>query len=86
MIKELQARGKSITYDDFLEVIYAKLGDTRSKEGLLKVFHLYDLEQTGAIDLEKIKRVCTELGETMSHEEIMEMMHNTHILNQTETN
>jgi Ca2+-binding EF-hand superfamily protein len=62
MIKELQGRGKSITFDDFLEVIYAKLGDTKSKEGLMKVFNLYDLEQVGAIDLEKIKRVCTELG------------------------
>jgi centrin-1 len=31
MIKELQNRGKSINFDDFLEVIYSKLGDTKSK-------------------------------------------------------
>ena len=30
--------------------------------------------------------MCQELGETMNDEEVMEMMHNTHILNQTETN
>jgi Ca2+-binding EF-hand superfamily protein len=30
--------------------------------------------------------VCRELGETMTDEEITEMMHNTHILNLTETN
>ncbi len=50
MILDLQSRGKSINYDDFLEVVYSKLGDTRSKEGLLKVFNLYDLEQTGTVD------------------------------------
>jgi hypothetical protein len=30
--------------------------------------------------------VCRELGETMTDEEITEMMHNTHILNLTESN
>lgn len=50
MILDLQGRGKTINYDDFLEVVYSKLGDTRSKEGLLKVFNLYDLEQTGTVD------------------------------------
>jgi Ca2+-binding EF-hand superfamily protein len=86
MILDLQTKGKSISFDDFLEVIYSKLGDTRTKEGLLKIFNLYDVDQTGAIDFEKVKRVCRELGETMTEEEIIEMMHNTHILNQTESN
>ena len=42
MIKDLQKKGRTINYDDFLEVIYAKLGDTRTKEGLYKIFNLYD--------------------------------------------
>jgi Ca2+-binding EF-hand superfamily protein len=66
MIQDLQGKGKQINFDDFLEVIYSKLGDTRTKEGLLKIFTLYDFEQTGSIDFEKIKKVCGELGETMS--------------------
>jgi|688.fasta_scaffold447959_1 Ca2+-binding EF-hand superfamily protein len=86
MILDLQGKGKNINFDEFLEVIYSKLGDTRTKEGLLKIFNLYDSEQSGSIDFEKIKKVCRELGETMTDEEITEMMHNTHILNQTETN
>lgn len=86
MILDLQTKGKTISFDDFLEVIYSKLGDTRSKEGLLKIFNLYDADQTGVIDFEKVKRVCKELGETMTDEEITEMMHNTHILNQTDSN
>jgi Ca2+-binding EF-hand superfamily protein len=86
MILDLQGKGKNINFDEFLEVIYSKLGDTRTKEGLLKIFNLYDSEQAGSIDFDKIKKVCKELGETMTDEEITEMMHNTHILNQTETN
>ena len=83
MITNLQSRGKNITFDDFLEVIYNKLGDTRTKEGLMKLFQLYDVEGEGVITFDKIKRVCHELGETMGDEEIVEMMHNTHILNKT---
>lgn len=86
MILDLQGKGKNINFDEFLEVIYSKLGDTRTKEGLQKIFNLYDTEQSGLIDFEKVKRVCKELGETMVDEEIIEMMHNTHILNQTESN
>ena len=50
MILDLQTKGKNISFDDFLEVIYSKLGDTRSKEGLLKIFNLYDADQSGVID------------------------------------
>jgi Ca2+-binding EF-hand superfamily protein len=66
MIQDFQGKGKQINFDDFLEVVYSKLGDTRTKEGLLKIFTLYDSEQVGSIDFEKIKKVCGELGETMT--------------------
>ena len=62
MISDLQTKGKNITFDDFLEVIYSKLGDTRTKEGLMKLFQLYDVEGEGVITFDKIKRVCQELG------------------------
>lgn len=50
MIVDLQGKGKTINFDEFLEVIYSKLGDTRSKEGLLKIFNLYDSDLSGSID------------------------------------
>jgi calmodulin len=31
MIQDLQGKGKQIGFDDFLEVVYSKLGDTRTK-------------------------------------------------------
>jgi Ca2+-binding EF-hand superfamily protein len=50
------------------------------------VFALYDSDTAGYIDFEKMKVAAKELGETMTEEDIIEMMHNTHILNQTESN
>jgi centrin-1 len=50
MILDLQGKGKTINFDEFLEVIYSKLGDTRTKEGLLKIFNLYDTDLSGSID------------------------------------
>lgn len=50
MIKDLQTKGKAINFDDFLDVVYSKLGDTKTKEGLFKIFNLYDLEKDGSID------------------------------------
>lgn len=50
MIIDLQGKGKNISFDEFLEVVYNKLGDTRSKEGLLKIFNLYDNDISGLID------------------------------------
>ena len=58
MIKDLQTKGKTINFEDFIEVVYAKLGDTKTKEGLFNIFNLYDVEQSGTIDFEKIKRIC----------------------------
>jgi len=43
MITDLQGKGRTINFDEFLEVIYRKLGDTKTKEGLEKLFQLYDV-------------------------------------------
>lgn len=86
MITDLQAKGRAINFDEFLEIICGRLGDTKSKDGLQKLFALYDTDNAGFIDMEKMKTVARELGETMNDDEIKEMMHNTHILNQTESN
>ena len=38
------------------------------------------------MDFENLKEAAKDLGENMNEEEIEEMMHNTHILNKTESN
>ena len=47
--------------------------DKDSREGIQKVFNLFDDDNTGKISLRNLKRVAKELGETMSGEHVQRM-------------
>lgn len=44
------------------------------QNGINKIFDLFDDDKTGAINVSNIKRVAKELGETMSVQELEEML------------
>ena len=50
-----------------------------------KVFELWDNEGNGVVNFDSFKRIAKELGETLNDDELTEMMHNAHIINNTET-
>merc|ERR1712050_751156 len=74
MIADLDQDGNAIGFDDFLDAITAKLGDKETRDGIYKIFQLFDDDKTGMISLKNLKRVSKELGETMSEEELREMI------------
>ena len=74
MISELEERNKEITFDDFLDAISNKLGNRETKDGIDRIFDLFDDDHSDAINLVNIRRVAKELGETMSPEELKEML------------
>ena len=45
-----------------------------TKEEILKVFKLFDDDKTGTVSFKNLKRVCQELGENMTDDELKEMM------------
>eukprot|EP00831_Metopus_contortus_P075051 TRINITY_DN6865_c0_g2_i1.p2 TRINITY_DN6865_c0_g2~~TRINITY_DN6865_c0_g2_i1.p2 ORF type:complete len:229 (-),score=71.03 TRINITY_DN6865_c0_g2_i1:64-672(-) len=63
-----------ITFEMFLESIVSKLGDKDTAEGINKIFDLFDDDNTGTINLRNMKRVAKELGETLSPEELKEIL------------
>ena len=58
----------------FLELMTARMTDKDSREDILKVFALFDVEGKGRITLRDLKRVAKELGEAMSEAELLEMI------------
>lgn len=49
-----------------MDAITSKLGDKESRNGINKIFDLFDDDKTGSINVNNIKRVAKELGETMN--------------------
>lgn len=63
-----------ITHDEFVTIMSTRMGDRDSKEEILKVFKLFDEDNTGYITFRNLKRICQELGESLSEDEISEMI------------
>ena len=63
-----------INFDTFLDAITARLGNKETKEGIYRIFELFDDDKTGSINIHNLRRVAKELGETMSQDELKEML------------
>ena len=75
VICDLEKRSSgAVDFEEFLDGITSKLGDKESKEGIRKIFMLFDDDRTGSITFKNLKRVAQELGETMTDEELKEMI------------
>lgn len=74
MIAELEERGREIYFEEFLDAISNKLGNRETREGIDRIFDLFDDDHTEGINLNNIRRVAKELGETMSADELKEML------------
>jgi len=65
-----------IDFDEFIDMMTAKMSDRDTKEDLQKVFRLFlgDDDKSDRIALKHLKRVARELNENMSDEELNEMI------------
>jgi len=65
---------KSIDFDQFLDMMTARISDGDNRDDILKVFRLFDDDDSGAITVNDLMRVARELGETMTQAELKEMI------------
>ena len=75
MISDLDKnKSGSIDFEEFLDMMTARMSDKDTREDISKVFRLFDDDTSGSITLRNLRRVAKELGETMTDEELMEMV------------
>jgi centrin-1 len=75
MISQVDKDGSgAIDFNEFVEMMTGKMSDRDSREEIMKVFDLFDDDNTGKISFKNLKRVATELGENLSDEELREMI------------
>ena len=63
-----------IEFDDFLDMMTARISEKNTKEDLKRVFNLFDEDRSGEIKIEHLKKVAKELGEDISEEELKEII------------
>ena len=76
MLADIDKNGNAnIDFDEFIDMMTAKMSDKDTREDLEKVFELFiGDDDTDKIDIRHLKRVCKELNENMSDEELNEMI------------
>ncbi|KAK4522589.1 hypothetical protein GAYE_PCTG10G0479 [Galdieria yellowstonensis] len=75
IISKLDKDGSGmILYEDFERVVSQKMAERDPEQEILKAFKLFDTDDSGGISLEDLRRVADELGESISNEELQEMI------------
>lgn len=74
LLSGVEELGASITFDDFLGHISERLGNRNSKDGIQRIFDLFDSDGSGSINVKNLARVARELGESMTEEELQEAL------------
>ena len=75
MITDLDKnKSGNIDFEEFLDMMTARMSDKDTREDIAKVFKLFDDDGTNTITLKNLRRVARELGETMTDEELTEMI------------
>merc|ERR1719398_287298 len=63
-----------IDFNDFQEMMRGRMPDKNSREEINKGFALFDEDETGKISFKNLKRIAQELGETLTDDELSEMI------------
>jgi centrin-1 len=64
----------NIDFQEFLTMMTVKMRERDSKEEAFRAFRLFDDDESGSVTLKDLKRVAEGLNESMTDEELQEMI------------
>jgi Ca2+-binding EF-hand superfamily protein len=67
-------------------VVCTQIGEYRTRDGLQRVWKLYDKEETGVIRFEQLKEISRSVGEYLDDGAILDLMHSVFINQKTQSN
>ncbi|CAG9332461.1 unnamed protein product [Blepharisma stoltei] len=74
LLAGIEELGASITFEDFLGHISERLGHRNTRDGIKRIFDLFDADGSETINVKNLARVARELGESMTEEELQEAL------------
>jgi Ca2+-binding EF-hand superfamily protein len=86
LINGLKEKNKPISQDEFIDIIASRVGETKTRDGLKKTFALFDKDENGVIDFDEFKGIAKQLHDAINDDDILEMLHSTHVNHKTATN
>jgi Ca2+-binding EF-hand superfamily protein len=86
LINGLKDKNKPIGLEEFIDTIASRVGETKTKDGIRRVFALFDKDENGVIDFEEFKGIAKQLHDGINDDDIHEMLHSTHINHKTSSN
>jgi Ca2+-binding EF-hand superfamily protein len=86
LINGLKDKNKPIGLDEFIDTIASRVGETKTKDGIRRVFALYDKDENGLIDFEEFKGIAKQLHDPINDDDIFELLHSTHVNWKTASN
>ncbi|EDV26621.1 Centrin-1 [Trichoplax sp. H2] len=64
-----------IEFDDFLRFVIDRQGESRDiKEELAQGFKMFDVDDTGKITTQTLRKICQEIGESFTDQELRDMI------------
>ena len=65
---------ENLNFEEFVRIVGPIMPKRDSKDEVFKIFQLFDEDKTGKISFKNLKKICAEVGENLSDEEIKEMI------------
>lgn len=65
---------EKINQEEFFEIVTPRLPDRHTKDYIKMIFKYFDLDNSEKISMRNLKKIAQEIGETLSDEELKEIL------------